>query len=410
MIYFEKAFDKADHGILLHKIKDLGIRGKMGEWIHNFITGRKQKVMLNGVLSSSSKVNSGVPQGSVLGPLLFLIMIGDIDKDIKYSRVTSFADDTRISTPLTLIDGENKPNEDIEAVCNWAKENNMEFNADKFEILRYNPSGNPRPRTYSIEGSEIKEKVVVKDLGIWMSNDLSFVYHIEQTVNKGRVMSGWLLRTFKTRDPEHLLPLWKTLVIPKLEYQCQVWSPNYTKDIVLLEQVQRVFTRKIYNMIGLNYWERLKSLKLFSLQRRRERYFIIYVWKIIENLAPNPREAEDGGIKVRYHIRHGRKCYRTGINAPTAFLRKLQNQSFLIHGPKVFNSVPKNIRNITQCSVEVFKRKLDGWLNSLPDEPPTSGSERTRAESNSIPHQVQFLETERRRAVLQDDRGRNNLM
>ena len=133
---FAKAFDKVDHGILLHKINDIGIKGKLGEWIHNFLTNRKQKVMINGTFSRKSNVRSGVPQGSVLGPLLFLIMIGDIDKDIKHSRVTSFADDTRISTPLSLLDGEDKPKEDLEAVCNWARENSMKFNSDKLEIIR----------------------------------------------------------------------------------------------------------------------------------------------------------------------------------------------------------------------------------------------------------------------------------
>ena len=93
---FAKAFDKVDHGILLNKLKEIGINGKIGVWIHNFLANKQQCVAVNGTTSSEAQVRSGVPQGSVLGPLLFLIHISDINYEIADSAVSCFADDTRI--------------------------------------------------------------------------------------------------------------------------------------------------------------------------------------------------------------------------------------------------------------------------------------------------------------------------
>ena len=127
MIYldFSKAFDKVDHGILLHKLKDLGITGKLGIWFFQFLTNRTHYVRLPGGLSQNSPVLSGVPQGTVLGPLLFLIMISDINKEITSSKVISFADDTRVYSNITQADDCDNLQSDLNTIYNWALYNNM---------------------------------------------------------------------------------------------------------------------------------------------------------------------------------------------------------------------------------------------------------------------------------------------
>ena len=134
---FSKAFDKVDIGILCHKMKDLGIHGTLAIWIHSFLTKRKQVVIANGSKSSVSEVKSGVPQGTVLGPLLFLIMINDIDKDISESIISIFADDTRLTKVIKNEEDLENFQEDLEKLYSWAKDNNMAFNGSKFEVLRY---------------------------------------------------------------------------------------------------------------------------------------------------------------------------------------------------------------------------------------------------------------------------------
>ena len=137
MVYldFAKAFDKVDHGILLHKVKDLGITGKLGQWFYHFLTNRKHFVRLPGGLSDDHPVISGVPQGTVLGPLLFIIMIADINRDVVSSKLISFADDTRVYSQIADTEDCDSLQQDLNAVYKWASDNNMFFNAKKFHYL-----------------------------------------------------------------------------------------------------------------------------------------------------------------------------------------------------------------------------------------------------------------------------------
>ena len=133
---FSKAFDNADIGILCHKLRKLGISGKLGVWLHSFLSHRKQYVIINGVKSKESNVKSGVPQGTVLGPILFLILLNDINLGVE-SHVSLFADDTRITKPVRNEDDVESLQEDLEKLYNWQDTNNMKFNGKKFEMLRY---------------------------------------------------------------------------------------------------------------------------------------------------------------------------------------------------------------------------------------------------------------------------------
>ena len=223
-----------------------------------------------------------------------------------------------------------------------------------------------------------------------MSNNFTYKTHIENTVKAAKRMSGWILRTFHTRDPSHLLPLWKSLVLSRLEYLCQLWSPHKLEEIKDLEQAQRVFTRKL--QAPGNYWERLKFLGMYSLQRRRERYIIIYVWKILEDLVPNPMSPADGGIKAQHHQRFGRTCYRKSVEAATQRLKSIVATSFLYEGPRLFNCLPRDIRDMTKCSTDAFKSRLDKYLHCIPDEPPILHTVIPRgATTNSLPDQVRHM-------------------
>jgi len=387
---FAKAFDKVDHGILLHKVKDLGIAGKVGLWLFNFLTQRTQAVTANGAISEEHTVMSGVPQGSVLGPLFFLIMIGDIDKEVIHSTTASFADDTNICKSIEAQEDVHLLQEDLDKIYDWAKNNNMEFNDNKFQLLRSGANKDIHDNTslLSSEKQVISSSSHVKCLGIHLNADGTFQHHITETIKKARRIAGWILRTFYSREEECLMTLWKALVQPILDYCSQLWSPYKAMDIQALESVQRSYTRQIRGMKELSYWERLKRLGLYSQQRRRERYSIIYVWKILEGKVPNPSNTNK--VEANMNERTGRKCLRKA--PPTqaqARFKSLLSASLPYSGPKIFNSLPRKIRDITDCSVDKFKSQLDNYIMTIPDQPPVPGyTSLCRAPTNSLPDQA----------------------
>ena len=134
---FSKAFDRVDHHILLHKLKRNGVAGKLLKWIESFIMGRTQRVMVNSHLSEVCEILSGVPQGSVLGPLLFLIMIADMDDKLKYTVLSSFADGTRVINGIKSLLNIFELQYDLNMIYNWTKQNNMLLNGKKFEHVSY---------------------------------------------------------------------------------------------------------------------------------------------------------------------------------------------------------------------------------------------------------------------------------
>ena len=367
---FAKAFDKVDFQILLQKIAKLGIGGKLGHWLYSFLVNREQITNVNGTKSKASKVLSGVPQGSVLGPILFLIMIIDIDEHVSNSTVRSFADDTRVSKKIVSIADVNCLQDDLDKIYSWAEENKMSFNDTKFELLRYKGKNNtPQESQYRNMNNELIEEVnPVKDLGVLMSNDCSFSKHIEKVANSMKNLSGWILRTFSTRDKAVLLTLWKTLVLPIHDYCSQLWSPVLIKQKKLLENIQYSFIRKIKHTKAKNYEDLLHELNLYSLERRRDRYRIIYTWKILEGKVPQT------GLIVQKHQRRGRLITSNSHST----------NSFNRFAAKAWNELPKKIRDSTYTSVDQFKSDLDSYLTHLEDIPHYYGEHQRRSNNDFI--------------------------
>ena len=137
---FAKAFDKVDHDLLLKKLKRYGIDGKLLTWLSSFLSGRTQTVIVDGVRSYSNPVRSGVPQGTVLGPILFLLFVNDIELFIDHSKIRYFADDSRLLKSISSSSDSLLLQKDLENVLHWAKTNNMTLNEDKFELIQHHSS------------------------------------------------------------------------------------------------------------------------------------------------------------------------------------------------------------------------------------------------------------------------------
>ncbi|XP_066911982.1 uncharacterized protein [Clytia hemisphaerica] len=142
----------------------------------------------------------------------------------------------------------------------------MMLNGKKFEHLHY--GNGPATSYFTGEGKIIQTKSSTRDLGVTMSDDAKFNQHILTIVEKVQILIGWILRTFRSREHDVMLTLWKSLVIPHIDNCSQLWSPNEVNLIQQIEDLQKSFTRRIKNLHNQNYWERLQTLKLILGQSR----------------------------------------------------------------------------------------------------------------------------------------------
>ena len=384
---FSKAFDKVETGVLLHKIKECGVRGRVGCWLAAFLDSstRQQAVVVNGTVSSLSPVISGVPQGTVLGPVLFLIHIRDIAAGLSpETTATSFADDTRVQRGIQSGQDCSDLQADLQVIYDWAEKVNMHFNSEKFECLRFWP-GAGAPPAYKNQGpdkSEIEVKSNLKDLGIQLSSDLSFKVHVEKTIAAASKLAGWGLRSFRGRSRGVMKTIWKSLVQPKMDYCSQLWSPGDQESINKLEAVQRHFTSKVKGLEEMEYWERLSDLKLYSQERRRERYMIIFLWKLSQGMVNGYH------VTFTHSERRGRLILPNNVVARApAMVRRARESSLGVKGANIFNILPGHIRSLNSEHVDTFKTKLDTFLSLVPDQPTIGGHPRA-AETNSLLHQI----------------------
>ena len=374
---YAKAFDKVDHQILLLKLNAYGIRGKLLKWLQSYLSNRTQTVVVNGHHSYPEIVKSGVPQGTVLGPVLFIIYLNDLQTCIKHSITSSFADDTRLKKTIQTTDDSKLLQEDLENAIIWSTENNMMLHQSKFELLAHNTDNSkllqqlPFTIEYSeyttSDGSTLSPKEAVKDLGVTISPDLSWSLHVSIIADKARRMASWIFSVFYERSAKVMLTLYKALVRSHTEYCCPVWHPSKMEDIMKIESIQRTFTARIREVRHLSYWERLEALNINSLQRRRERYILIHVFKIANNLAPN-----DIDMKFYQSRRRGSCVIIPSVNRNSkAKYQTLYDSSFHIIGGKMWNLLPPEIKDKT--SLPSFKNSLSKYLKQFPDQPPVPG-------------------------------------
>ena len=215
-------FDKVETGVLLHKLKDCGISRRVGSWIAAYLdpSTRQQAFVVDGRVSSLTPVISGVQQGTVLGLILFLIHIRDIDDGLSSITTTSsFDDDTRVQRGIHSHDDCSTLQADFGVIYNKAKNVNMHFNGDKFEWLRIRPNQSiSQDHDYlGPDGEIIEVKDNLKDLGVYLSSDLSFKLQVEKVVTSASKLAGWGLRTFRRRSLVTMRMIWKSLVQPKLD-------------------------------------------------------------------------------------------------------------------------------------------------------------------------------------------------
>ena len=274
----QKAFDTVPHQRLLYKLEKVGIQGDLLQWIASFLSERKQKVVIGNSYSNWCKIWSGVPQGSVLGPLLFIIFINDLPEAIR-SSCSIFADDTKILKSINSMEDADSLQEDLIAMEEWSKLWKLTFNPTKCHVLHI---GKKNPQyMYHLDNYLLPEVTSEKDLGIIINHDLMAEENVLHQVKKANKMLGIIRRTFSYLNKDSFLLLYKTYVRPHLEYCQQAYQPYLIQDTQCLEKVQRRATKLVQSIEHMSYEERLKELKLYTLEDRRVRADMLAVYKII---------------------------------------------------------------------------------------------------------------------------------
>ena len=369
---FSKAFDLVDFPILLNKLKLKGIRGKLLNWILCFLKEREQRVRINDNLSSPFPLRSGVPQGSVLGPLLFLIFIEDLGDTLNKSvaSILKYVDDSKLIGDLKNVEDVDLFQSELNEIYTWATRNNMVWNKLKFQLLRLGKNSNITENTslFTPDFQDIIErKECIKDLGIMVDDQVSYSIQKQKALMKAKQKIGWILRCFKTRSVSFLRILWNSLVQPHLDYGSIIWSPVDSKgELKAFEDPLRSLTKKAEGTSQLNYWERLKIFKLYSNQRRMERYKCLYIWKSLHGFCPSL-----GLVWKQFDgSRNGPTLMLPKIIGTIESCKTLQKRSLRWEGVKIFNSLPNELKT-WKGTPDTFKKLLDSYLTTLPDQPLT---------------------------------------
>lgn len=371
---FSKAFDTVPHEKLLFKLENFGIEGPLLLWLRNFLTKRTMKVMIEGSCSDTTTVDSGVPQGTVLGPLLFLCHINDLP-DTVTSNVRLFADDCLLYREINSFQDHLVLQKDLTNLEAWALNWGMRFNASKCYILSLQTTSN---FYYKLCDTILKTVPTNPYLGILFSEDMKWSPHIEKICKKANSTLGFLRRNLYRCPTICKKNAYISLVRSTLEYGAILWDPYLKKDIDKLERIQRSAARFITG----DYKSRargsvqnlLQKLKLPTLQQRRGCLRLVFFYKIVEGLVPampptNFLTPQKQGRKIRStrnnnfisqnavdsFTRNNDRCYKVDLAKTDQY-----KHSFFVKTTIDWNKLENDIVNIQ--SINSFRTEIEKRL------------------------------------------------
>ncbi len=351
---FTKAFDKVPHRRLMHKLYHLGIRGSLHTWICNFLSGRQQRVVIDGESSSPASVTSGVPQGTVLGPLLFLIYINDLPDKLT-SQVRLFADDCLVYQPITSDEDVASLQNDLHHLESWQNDWLMHFNPSKCCTISF-ANRNPPKRQYKFCGEKLSSEESHPYLGIELHNSLNWNKQTQISSNKARKVLGVIRRNMWSCPEKVKSTAYLSLVRPHLEYAVAAWDPHTECNIKTLDRIQRQaarFCKRNYIREEGVVTKLLDDLQWGDLKLRRKIQRLSMLYKIhnslvdispTQYLTKNTRSTR--GHQQKFHeIRTSKEVYRN---------------SFFPQTIKDWNSLPNHVVN--SQSTQLFKDNLSNHL------------------------------------------------
>ena len=358
---FSRAFDTVPHRALLSKLSSMGFDRALIDWIGSFLDGRMFAVLVDGVESTWRPCSSGVPQGSVLGPLLFLIYVNNMMDGVG-SFWTAYADDFKICTYFRNEDlsvQTTQLQQDIDRISRVGEEMNLKLNPSKCCVVGFGSGSGGRgdsrvPVVYSLGGVVLKRTRSSRDLGVVVDGGLRFHDHVSSIVGKAGGLMTNFLRSTVCRSKEFMTTLFVSNIRPLLDFCSPVWNVGYLVDVRKIEAVQRRWTREVEGLRGVEYGDRLRMLGLFSIRGRMLRADLIKVWKIF-HVDLDERMVELFELPFEQRTRG----HRFKLSVPVC-RSEVGRRTFGVRCVGEWNALPAGV--VEAESLESFKRRLDAHM------------------------------------------------
>ena len=363
---FRKAFDVVPKQRLLIKMESMGVRGKVLDWFKEWLTGRTQRVVLNGKQSGVGEVKSGVVHGSTLGPTLFLIYINDISSAVKdgvsaldmtSSILSLFADDTKWGRCVDKQEDRESFQQEIDRLSDWSSTWQLHFNTSKCKVMHLGKK-NVKEK-YTMQGSLLESTTAEKDIGVMIQESLKPSLHCAKTADKANGVLGQLSRAVLYRDSNTFIRLYLVYVRPILEYCIQAVGPHTVADKQCLEKVQKRAVNMVSNIGKGSYSEKLAKLNLTTLEERRWRGDMIQTWRI---MTGKDRVRVDTWFDMEVdRTREGATTTRNARGHHAIRPRDYQHEErgffFSNRVVRDYNSLPDHVKKAT--NINTFKNSLD---------------------------------------------------
>lgn len=357
---YSKAFDRIQHNTLLGKLYDIGIRGDLFRWFTSYIENRSQAVVLNNYISGWISLSSGVPQGSLLAPLLFAIYVNKVNQCFVSSNVLSFADDMKVYLAIKSQEDVSALKADLLRLENYCESNHLDLNPKKCSVISFSRKQNNISSSYSMKGQFLPQMTVVRDLGVYHDSKLIFQEHIEKIVAKASRVLGFIMRISKCFNKVKTLKiLYCSYVRSQLEYASQIWNPQYNKYIDRIENIQKRFikylcfkTKTAYK--SENYLKLCAKFHLLPLKTRRCIADCTFFIKILKGEIDCPELLQ----KISFNIPSKSIRYRPPISVPLCSTNYREN-SYLVRASNSYNKICKDLSlDPYNVSVDVARRTM----------------------------------------------------
>jgi len=350
LLDFSKAFDKVDHLGLISKLHHIGVYPSLLSWIHSFLIGRSQRVLVEGTMSAPQPVLSGVPQGTVLGPLLFLIYINDISSDLSPgTEIRLFADDSLLYRRISSPEDTAILQQDLDRLQQWEATWKMEFHPQKCQLLRITNKRKPILSAYNIHGITLEETDAAKYLGVTIDSKLKWKQQYASVIKKANGMLAFLRRNTHDCPRKIKENCYSTLIRPVLEYGSAVWDPHHQIDKENLEKVQKRagrFATGNFTRESGNTKVNMNSLGWKPLEERRAVSKLCLFYK-----------ARTGLIDIPFNFTTSNRSRRAGAYAIPASNIDSHLYSFYPSTVRLWNSLPADAKLAE--SIDSFKSTLD---------------------------------------------------